>query len=590
MDYDLKALIEIASKKRRTTRVLKNGRIVNVFSGEIDEGDVALEGGYIVGIGQFDGLEEVDLHGRIVCPGFIDAHVHIESSMVTPPIFASIITPRGTTSVIADPHEIANVLGIKGIEYMIKAGTGLPLTIHMMVPSCVPATSFETAGAEIDAKDIEKLLNYEGVLGLGEMMNYPGILTGDPEVLAKIYAAKGRVIDGHGAGLSGDSLRAYRLAGISTDHECVSKEEALERIGLGMYVAIREGTAARNLESILPAIDDNNWWRFMFCTDDRHLEDIMTEGHIDHCIRKAIKLGLHPVTAIRLATINPACCYNLKGRGAIAPGYRGDLVIIDDFNDFKVHEVFILGQRVARRGKMLEDVLREPYAVSGTVFREDTLEDGSYSFLAPGENSINMAPIALRDLEIRDKSPRAPVIGVLPGSIETGFEYHDMDVKDGVLVPPKGSDILKIAVVERHRATGNLCTAFIRGIGLKDGAIASSVAHDSHNIIVVGDDDSLMMRSLLTLKECGGGFCVIDGRTGDVLALPLPVAGLMTDGAADEVRMQFKTLLERARDMGVHEDIDPFITLSFMALPVIPRLKITDKGLFDVKSFEFVPW
>ncbi|MFA7214804.1 MAG: adenine deaminase [Bacillota bacterium] len=571
MGFVPEKLMEVALKKRRAALVLKNGSIVNVFSGDIEEGDLALEEGYIAGVGRFEGIEEMDLDGKIICPGFIDAHVHIESAMVTPPVFASVVAARGTTSVIADPHEIANVLGVSGIEYMIKVSRGLPLTVHIMVPSCVPATSFETSGAEITAGDIRVLLDREGILGLGEMMNYPGVLAGDSEVLAKISAAAGRVVDGHGAGLSGDSLGAYCLAGISTDHECITAEEAKERIRLGMYVAIREGTAAKNLESLLPAVSLNNWWKFMFCTDDRHIEDIMTEGHIDHCIRKSIALGLDPVTAIRQATINPARCYNLKGQGAVAPGYRGDLAVVDNLKEFNVEEVFVLGQRVAKGGRMLED------------------RPGGFS-PAPGGSSINMAPLGPEDLEIRGKDLRAPVIRVLPGSIETGFEYHEMDVKDGVLVPPPGSDILKIAVAERHRGTGNVSAAFIRGLGLRNGAIASSVAHDSHNVIVVGDDDRLMMRAVMALKECGGGYCVADGRNGDVLSLPLPVAGLMTDRPAGEVKKILEVLIERVRDMGVHPDIDPFITLSFMALPVIPSLKITDKGLFDVNSFKFVDW
>ncbi|MGI6704263.1 MAG: adenine deaminase [Clostridia bacterium] len=571
MGFKPEKLMEVALKKRKAAMVLKNCRVVNVFSGEIEEGDIALEEGHIVGVGRFDSIEEIDLEGRIVCPGFIDAHVHIESAMVTPRIFASVVAARGTTSVIADPHEIANVLGRRGIEYMARASRDLPLVVHIMVPSCVPATSFETAGAVIDAEDIKALLQQEGMLGLGEMMNYPGILAGAPDVMAKITAAGERIIDGHGAGLSGDSLGAYRLAGISTDHECVSAEEAIERLRLGMYVAIREGTAAKNLESLLPAVNRDNWWHFMFCTDDRHLEDIMTEGHIDHCIRKAIGLGLDPMTAVRMATINPARCYNLKDQGAIAPGYRGDLVVVDGLESFNVEEVFVLGRSIAKKGRMLE-------------------EPGVAPHPAPAGSSINIAPLGLGDFEIRGKDLRAPVIGVLPGSIETSFEYHEMDEKNGVLVPPPGGDILKIAVVERHRATGNVSAAFIRGLGLKCGAIASSVAHDSHNIIVVGDDDLLMARAVSALNECGGGYCIADGRKGDVLRLPLPVAGLMTDRPAAEVRKVLETLLERAREMGVHQEIDPFITLSFMALPVIPSLKITDKGLFDVSSFKFVDW
>ncbi len=571
MGFELKNLMDVARKKRKAARVLKNCRIVNVFSGEIEDGDVALEGGYIAGIGQFEGIEEISLDGKFLCPGFIDGHVHIESAMVTPPVFASVVMTRGTTSVIADPHEIANVLGIRGIEYMLETSKGLLLNVHIMAPSCVPATSFETSGAVITARDIELLFKKEGILGLGELMNYPGVLAGDPEVMAKVSAAKGRVIDGHGAGLTREDLGAYRMAGVSTDHECVSREEARERIRLGMYVAIREGTAAKNLESIVPLVNRDNWWRFMFCTDDRHLEDIMTEGHIDHCIRRSVGLGLDPVTAIRMATINPAECYGLKRQGAIAPGYRGDLVAVDNLKDFNVERVFILGRQVVENGRMLT-------GRTGT------------SYPVPGANSVNVAPFKAHVFEIRAQSTRVPVIKILPGSIETDFEYIDMDIKGEVLVPPVGSDILKIAVMERHRATGNVSAAFVRGLGLKNGAIASSVAHDSHNIIVAGDDDNLMAQAVMALQECGGGYCIVDGKNKDILCLPLPVAGLMTNRPAEEVRTRLEMLLEKARDMGVHPGLDPFITLSFMALPVIPSLKLTDKGLFDVNSFKFVDW
>ena len=569
MGFEPEKLMEVALKKRKAAMVLKNCRVVNVFSGDVEEGDIALEEGYIAGIGRFDGIEEIDLGGKTVCPGFIDGHVHIESAMVTPPVFASVVVARGTTSVIADPHEIANVSGIRGIEYILKTSSDLPLTVHVMAPSCVPATSFETSGAEITARDIEVLLERDGILGLGEMMNYPGVLAGDKEVLAKISAAKGRIIDGHGAGLAGENLSAYFLAGISTDHECVSKEEAIERIRLGVYVAIREGTAAKNLENIVPAVNSDNWWRFMFCTDDRHLEDIMTEGHIDHCIRKAIKLGLDPVTAVRLATISPARCYNLKGQGAVAPGYRGDLAVVDNLEDFNVESVFVLGRKVAENGDMLSDLAVKYHPM-------------------PGENSINMAPLQTDAFEIRAAGRRIPVIEIIPGSIETGFGYADMDIREGVPVPPDGDNILKIAVIERHRATGNVSAAYIRGLGLRNGAIASSVAHDSHNIIIAGDDDSLMKQAVMALNDCGGGYCIVDGRDKETLCLPLPVAGLMTDRPAAEVRRRLEILLKRAKDLGVPGNIDPFITLSFMALPVIPSLKLTDKGLFDVNSFKFV--
>jgi len=560
-------MIRVARGTMPADLVLKNGRIVNVFSSEIHTGDVAICGSRIAGVGDYEGRREIDLEGAYILPGLIDGHMHIESTMVTVQEFARSVSPRGTTSVVADPHEIANVHGLEGIHYMLNSSKFGPVNVFVMLPSCVPATHFETGGADLKGFDLYPLLAEKWVLGLGEVMNFPGVLREDEGLLDKITMTQDRKrIDGHAPGLSGKDLNAYLATGVSSDHESTSIDEVLEKLRLGMHIMLREGSVTKNLRDLLPAVTCENLSRCFFATDDRHPKDLLEKGHIDHMIRLAVREGLDPVSAIRMATINTAQYYRLSDLGAIAPGYVADLVIADDLESFSVRKVMKSGRFVAEDGKMI-------------VSRPDLPHSSLRS-------SINIKWLEPGDFRIEAKGDRVRVIDLVPDQIITRCEVEDANIVDGELVPDIEHDLLHVAVVERHHASDNIGKAVVRGFGLKHGAIASSVAHDSHNIVVVGTSSEDMMAAVVEISKMKGGLVVV--RDGELVeGLPLPIAGLMSEAGLPEVVEGLERVHEAARGLGSPLD-DPFMAMSFLALPVIPELKVTDLGLVDVTSFEFV--
>ena len=562
-----KEKMKIARGLKAAELVLKNGRIINVLNGQIEEGDLAIEAGLIVGVGDYEGVKEIDLAGQYVCPGFIDGHVHIESSMLTPERFAQLVVTKGTTSVIADPHEIANVSGLDGIDYMLRASENLPIDVYMMLPSCVPSTDYEVAGAVLDAQALKVHMNEERVIGLGEMMNYPGVISGNEMVHEKLQLFHQRHIDGHAPGVTGKDLNAYITAGVMTDHECTTKEELLEKVGKGMYVHIREGSATRNLEALLSGVTESNARRLMFCTDDKQPMDILKEGHIDHNVRRSIELGLNPITAIQMATLNTAECYKLKKKGAIAPGYIADLLIVDDLESLHIKQVFKDGQLVAEDGEI---------KVAIEVFHEEKVM-----------NTVHLDDVEGISLDLTIPGAIANVISLLPHSIITKSVIRKIDTIEGKFVHNDKLDILKLAVVERHHNTGNVGIGLVEGYGLTSGAVGLTIAHDSHNIIVIGENDDDMKLAIKELRDQQGGmvFC----QHGELKAtLPLEVGGLMTSQPIHEVVDRIESMNDMIRDLGVPDHVEPFLTLAFLALPVIPELKLTDKGLFDVNAFAFI--
>ena len=551
--------------------VLKNARIVNVFTNEIEPGDVAVKDGYIVGIGEYEGKEEIDIGGKVICPGLIDGHIHIESSMISPSEFAKAVAPHGTAAVIADPHEIANVAGTDGIRFMIEASAGLPVDVFFMLPSCVPATPLDESGAELSAAELEPFYKEEQVAGLAELMNSYGTVRADEEIIRKIQGANscGKRIDGHAPFLTGKDLNAYITSGVGSDHECSSFEEALEKLKRGQYIMIREGTAARNLEALLPLFDDKYCDRCMLVTDDKHGNDLIDNGHIDYIIRKAVKAGKNPLNAIKMATLNAAAYFGLKNRGAIAPGYIADIIVLSDLDDFTVEKVFKNGCLTVDGGKLVREI------------KAPAVDKEKYSRVY---KSFNLREIKPSDFEIRDEGTRKRVIKVIPGQILT----EELIVESSSKEAETDKDIIKLAVIERHKDSGHTGVGFVTGYGLKKGAIASSVAHDSHNLIVAGCSDSDMALAANTVRENGGGLAVV--CDGEVLSsLPLPIGGLMCDMDAHEVEDILSVMKEQARQLGVNEGIDPFMTLAFTALPVIPKLRLLTQGVVDVDSQSYVP-
>ncbi len=548
---------------------LDGGRVVNVFTHEILEQSVAVVDGIIAAVGEArEARERVDLGGRLLLPGLIDAHVHLESSMVVPSEFARAVVPRGTTTVVCDPHEIANVAGLDGVRWMLDASADLPLDVLVMAPSCVPATDLATSGARLTASDLATLADRPRVLGLAEVMNVPGAVLGDPEVHAKLDTFAGRPVDGHGPGLGGRWLDAYIACGVGSDHECLTADEAMEKLRRGMRIFLRHGTGAKNLVDLLPAVSPATLARCALCTDDRHPHDLLDEGHIDHLLRLAIKHGLDPVEAICLATLNAADAFGLSDRGAVAPGRRADLVVCSDLERFQAEIVFAGGRMVARDG---EPVCDWPAA-------------------DPGKRSMAAAVVIdvdALDFRVPATGPSYRVIGIVPGQIVTEHLVEELPVQNGSALPDLDRDIVILAVVERHHGSGNVGAGFVRGLGLGRGAIAGTVAHDHHNLVVAGCDETSMRTATGAAAAMGGGLVAVDGER--VLArLPLPVAGLMSDRSLAEVRTSLDDLLAAATQLGCTHP-DPFMILSFLALEVIPALKLTDRGLVDVERFELVP-
>lgn len=566
---ELGDMLAVARGDAPADLVFHHARIVNVFSGLIEEGDVAVHAGRIAGVGPtYRGREEVDLRGAFLVPGLIDAHVHIESSLCLPPQFAATVLPHGITCAVIDPHEIANVAGLAGVRYMIQAARGLPLTVRVMASSCVPATSMETSGARLEADDLAGLLSEPEVLGLAEVMSYPGVIQGDPGVLAKILAFAGRPIDGHLPGVSSYALNAYCAAGIGSEHECVSVPEAQEKLARGLYILIREATNARNLHALLPMVTPENSRRICFCTDDRVPADLLDDGSIDMMVREAIHFGIDPVTAVRMATLNPCEWFGLRERGAIAPGRVADFVVVDDLSDFVVRQVYANGRLVAENGVMVAGMIPDAPPLPAEV---------------AGRVEVDWAKV---DLRVPASGNRLRVIGALEGQLITEEKLFEPTVRDGEVVADIERDILKMAVLERHHASGAQAVGFIHGFGLQRGAIAGTVAHDHHNLLLIGADDRSMLTAARALASIGGGLAVADGDE-VVAVLPLPCAGLMSDAPVREVRAGYDALVAAARARGC-ELHDPFMAMSFKALEVIPKLKLTDKGLVDVEKFAFV--
>ena len=555
-------VIDVAAGRAPADLVLKNATYVNVFSNELCHGDIAVAEGLIVGMGEYHGKMEVDVSGKLVLPGFIDAHIHLESSLVSPTEFAKAVLPHGTTTVITDPHEIANVMGTDGIEYMLQATEDLPVDVRFMLPSCVPATPLDESGANLDYRAIDSFYDHPRVQGLAEMMNYVGVVNGDGQVVEKIVASQAhhKKIDGHAPGLSGKDLNAYIAAGVYSDHECSDMEDAMNKLRLGQYIMIREGTAARNLEALMPLLTSQYVDRCMFCTDDKHPNDLLEKGHIDYIVKKAISLGADPIVAVKAACHNAARYFLLNNRGAIAPGYLGDFVIIDDFQHFEIEMVY-------KRGVLMYD---------GQLRDFPAPEIDPY-LVKRAHDTFHVAHLTAEDFS--DGRPHA-VIGMIPGEIVTqdaGYADH---------ADPE-QDILKIAVIERHKNTHHIGLGYIKGYGLKRGAVATSISHDSHNIIVVGATDEDMAAAANRIVENRGGITVMEN--GQVLGeVTLSIAGIMSDDSLVMVNSALEDAKDEAFDLGVSRGIDPFMTLSFMALPVIPSLRITTRGVFDVSSQRYI--
>ena len=566
-ERNVEKIIDIARGIEKADLVIKNANIINVLSEEIHQADVAVADGVIAGIGKdYHGHKEIDIKGAYLSPSFIDGHVHIESSMLLPCEFAKAVVPAGTTTLIIDPHEISNVLGLQGISFMREAIQGLPIDVYMMLPSCVPASPFETSGFDLNSYDLSLLIDKPWVLGIAEMMNFPGVLNHDKNVMAKLKLAmsKDKRIDGHAPCLSDKDLCAYIAAGVTSDHECTTPDEAIEKLRKGMYLMIREGSAAKDLKALLPVLLEKNTRKCIFVTDDRHPEDLLE--HINSMVRTAVEAGVPPIKAIQMASLNTAEYFKIQNLGAIAPGYKADFIVLPDLKTFKPDLVFKKGKLVAEAGKLTADITQnEIPAVRG---------------------SVNVKWIKYEDFKIEAKSDIVKAIEVIPHQLITKSVKSKINVVDGFAESNLDTDTLKICVIERHRAGGNIGKGFVKGFNLKSGAMASTVAHDSHNMIVIGTNDSDMYTAAVELIKSQGGKIVVNN--GEVLAhLPLPVAGLISDADFNTVIEKSMQLNNAAKEIGCKID-DPFMAMGFLSLPVIPELKITDKGVFDTTKFDFV--
>ncbi|MBA7654133.1 Adenine deaminase [subsurface metagenome] len=567
MSAKLARLISVARGEQPADLILANARVVNTFTGEVESGNIAICGDRVAGVGDYKQAKEVlDLGGRYVAPGLINGHTHLESSMLDVGQYARAVVPHGTSALVTDLHEIANVSGIEGIRYVLNYARRLPLDLFLMAPSCVPATHLETSGAVISPQDIRQILRWQGCIGLGEVMNFPGVLAGDTGVLRKIEMTRGKVVDGHAPGVTGKDLAGYIAAGIGSDHESVALAEAEDKLRQGMVLMIREGSSEKNLDALLPLVTDKTYKRCIFVVDDRSCADLLRDGDIDAVVRKAIHRGLDPVRAIQMATINTAEYFRLEGLGAVAPGYFANLIVLDDLANLQIDMVFYRGHRVAGEGKPL------------------------FSLSQPGggelTSTVNIKPFTPGALKIKASTQTKPVIEVVPGQIITRKRLEKVKVTDGVVVPDTGRDILKLVVVERHQATGNIGLGLVRGFGLKGGALASSIAHDSHNIIAVGTNDEDIFAAVKEIERLQGGLVVAEGGR-VAISLGLPIAGLLSAESLETVVAKLEKLEQLAKDLGTTLPA-PFATLSFLALPVIPELRLTDLGLVDVNEFKLI--
>jgi len=555
-------IIAVAAGREKADLVLKNAKYLNVFSNEFLCGDIAVSNGLIAGVGKYDGKTEIDVSGKLVLPGFIDAHIHLESSMVTPAEFAKAVVAHGTTTVITDPHEITNVMGIDGVEYMIQASQNLPIDVHFMMPSCVPATEIDESGAELDCKDIDLYLDNKKVLGLAEMMNYVGVINGDKNVLSKIVTSQAhhKKIDGHAPELSGNDLNAYIAAGVYSDHECSTFENALEKLRKGQFIMIREGTAAHNLKALMPLLTQQYYSRCMFATDDKHPSDLLYGGHIDYIVKQALKNGADPIVALKTATHHAARYFLLNNKGAIASGYLADIVVVDNLEDFNVETVF-------KRGKLVFD---------GEVkdFSAPTVDE---KLAKKCFDTFHLDSVTPSSFKVDGK---LGLIGLVGGELLT----RNLGTADKIDVE---NDILKIACIERHKGTNHIGVGYVKGYSLKSGAVATSVAHDSHNIISVGCNDGDIAVAVNAIKDSKGGIAVVEN--GKIKALlELPIAGLMSDEPLTTVNKKLENAKSSAYELGADKSIDPFMTLSFLSLPVIPSLRITTKGVFDAENWKML--